>query len=799
MRSMTRHGAFTGGVLSPNLGCPYILSLADIGSRRLSGSRGGADFFAVFAAGPETAATLSRQFFDDSLFLQPCCRAAAVAPIRLRLADDLEEITQWNKLAAFSQIHQWRTLIPNELHYNVFGEGTRYWQLPLMIDVKDREELLGRGERLRLFDLEWRPKGGVAQRNYHAVQVVGDFSRCRFYQLSDLHTARRNDEMLEELLQDSAGKDARSRFVNFNQHLRKAIHYVNNAAASGKLDFVLLTGDLVDFANHDWRADAPDDNNWINFLNIVTGRGRESEMPVGVEENGKPVIGNPGFQVAIFTSTGNHDWRLYPYSPKQQHKIFGLGKEEMRSYRYAYFDPAADPEDPRSKAAQALQHRLLKGINPEALSGTSKWAVQGARLPAFILDSALVRYLWYLPSVAVAASPLGAAKLALDLPLKTFWLLALGVPLAAVLSAVARYFLHKIIQKWVNLIVENPLDAGPRALHFYLRHINPYLDYVFSYGANYFVLMDTGADVNNGQVLDPRSLDKIKKMSLGDNIFGGSPDSLAFDARKSYYAWSQIVWLEAVLDSIRGQPEPDKRIIVALHAPPINLNLGKKVTRAEIFEKNHRTKRAHAWVSAADHVLTYGTINDYLSQFFYLCLGLKEYECRRTRSWGWWSNLIYRCRNWCSRHGLPPDPHRQRKELDDRARGLPGGAGALPVDLVLSGHTHRLMEFRLWLDTSREILIYSDFYSERHAAVAADMRPDWWRANRPVIVQTPAIGPNSATDVGAPYFRRVVIEDGCIADFSVRSWQTAERPVALTSGDILAPVEEALATASQGG
>ena len=127
-----------------------------------------------------------------------------------------------------------------------------------------------------------------------------------------------------------------------------------------------------------------------------------------------------------------------------------------------------------------------------------------------------------------------------------------------------------ITRKTVDLFVDNPLHAEARALHYYFRYINPYLDYAFRYGEHYFLVMDTGSDVFIGKLLDNEKVKYLKRMSLEDNILGGSPDSRAFDSEQVYYNWSQIVWLEKALAAIPNNPEGKNRAFIFLHAPPIN-------------------------------------------------------------------------------------------------------------------------------------------------------------------------------------------------------------------------------------
>lgn len=164
-----------------------------------------------------------------------------------------------------------------------------------------------------------------------------------------------------------------------------------------------------------------------------------------------------------------------------------------------------------------------------------------------------------------------------------------------------------------------------------------------------------------------------------------------------------------------------------MHAPPINLEEEKDFKWNRLWE---RDREGVKWIAKDEYNLTYGSINHYLSQFFYLCMGFRE------------SELV--------------------KETEQPNLGK--------VDLVFSGHAHRNIEFRIdkeWVenDNKHEVRIYSDVYSQLMDAAAPDR---WWEEHRPVIVQTAACGLQGKTADDPPYFRKVTIDaKGHIAEFGV--------------------------------
>jgi hypothetical protein len=240
--------------------------------------------------------------------------------------------------------------------------------------------------------------------------------------------------------------------------------------------------------------------------------------------------------------------------------------------------------------------------------------------------------------------------------------------------------------------------------------------------------MDTGADIFIGQFLDGKQIKHIKKMSIRDNILGGSPDTRAFDDEQIYYNWEQIVWLERVMAFVSKNQNDSSKMFVFLHSPPINSPDDKKFDekKDELIEsKRNKPDFEHAWISKGECYLTFGTINHYLSQFFYLCSGYRESEL------------------------VKPDVDRNLK----------------PVDIVFSGHAHRNIEFRIEKDNNHNIRIYLDRYSENYDY----KKPyEWWGKGSPVMVQTASCSIAGRNDKHPPYYRKVVLDaDKGITGFKV--------------------------------
>lgn len=703
-------------ILSPNLGCPRIISLEEI--------KKGSEFLTLIIAGQYGEfVSPTKEEFEGVFKLIPSYNGEGYDEEIDLIIDGFEEITGWNQLHNFAGAGDTMTLISSELHYEVFDEETRYWK----IDTKLQEgiefsRLLRKQNRFllpTLYDLLLiDPDNNQRKVNFHAVQLVENIKKdFQFIHLTDLHLAKRNDEILDEVLKVEHKRDRKeieSTYINFNHNFRRFIKRANELANKGELDFVLISGDIVDFAFHGWEdQENTSENNWKTFINMTTGRGDEDSEQFFYREKGTEGCnckGNPGLKVAIFTSTGNHDWRLHPYDPKlgSYHKEFGLEKEELKYYEYKSFDSTEYPEDKRTKLAEEVKSKVFNKFNLDAF--TNKWQI---KIAAFLSGKTAQ---WLPPIIGLGSG--GASLGGTDLHWITSALISGGVWL--VLWGVKKYLEHKISQI-VDLIIDNPLHAEVEALHYYFKHINPYFDYAFQYGNHHFIMMDTGCDVFIGQLLDGKEISHIKRMSIEDNIIGMSPDSRAFDSEQAYYNWSQIVWLEKVIEAAQNQDNKEGNIFICFHSPSINPD--HKVEWASLWERNRKEQK---WISKKECNLTYGSINHYLSQFLYLCVGQREGDLLKERR-------IF----------------------------------ARSVNLVLSGHAHRNIEFRIRLDEENNILIYSDVYSQMLLS-SQDKNKNWWKKYGSIHVQTAACGLSGRSDNNPPYFRRIrVNEKGEIESFQV--------------------------------
>jgi hypothetical protein len=193
---------------------------------------------------------------------------------------------------------------------------------------------------------------------------------------------------------------------------------------------------------------------------------------------------------------------------------------------------------------------------------------------------------------------------------------------------------------------------------------------------------------------------------------------LGFYPPNENYPYSQITWIERILASIQREHQQDAgtrrkcRVFVGLHAPPANLSDRDRYRADEQLKNGQPVLMQRGFLGRFD--IRYGTINHYLSEFYYLCLGYREGQ-------------------------TPPVT----------------GPG---VDAVFAGHAHWSIEFKLQKPARAAAMWKPDVLYGRfsEAVVKRSDPPDhWWG---PLFLQTGACGPPSKSDPHPPNFRYVTID-----------------------------------------
>jgi hypothetical protein len=673
-------------ILNPNLGCPIILSLEDLQSEGFE--------VMIAASGKLPPNRLS-------VAAQPSYAGEGVE-FSLDL-EDPREVTHETLPQKFERVEETRRLISTTLHAHIFKGRARFWLFharPRPYPGKDLYRKKGSAPLSTLYDLhlleEGTDRGGV----FHALCLRPRRGGLNFIHLTDLHIALRNDlyeDNLRENITPLPHQDpSQTRFNNFNQNLRRFIAHANSLAERGELDLVLLPGDLVDFLSHGFQAKEDYGNNNLRlFREVILGAGREKDRD-------RP---NAGLKVPLFTSTGNHDWRFFPYDPAVHSQVFGVNKEVAKQFDLFW----ADEQEEITRAMESTYARLVKEGTPISnhtwmgrlinlgLQRLQKWQVQ------VLTPLTASAFTGILPKIPWIGRPLHDLLGHYDPLLTSAFVLLLVPAVGGILTGLIKRYIRGAV---TNLLA---IEAGCGALKDYFLTLNPFFNYAFRVEDHYFLVLDTGHDCLRAQYLWDDGDKKLGPLSIRDNMIGGSPDSMAFYDVNEYYPYSQIGWIERVLalvqEETQGKERPS-RILMVLHAPPGNLSR----EQARKAQKEAGDRREGILLREGEYDIRFGTINHFLSHFYHLCLGKRESK-----------------------------PEEKRYPV---------------VDMVLAGHAHWKLEFRLAWDERKDgpVVYFGDFTAN----------PDFFREDfekfRPFLLQTPACGPREEFSPDPPYFRYLEID-----------------------------------------
>jgi len=299
-------------ILSPGLGCPRILSINDNHDNHEF------SFTVVLAAKGPLA--------NFSFLLRPSPANGVSTLVDIKLsAGPLKKIAYEPGRLPTSIEDTWES-ISRELFENVLEPGTTVYKVNLTFyycNIEKNLRHVNGKARPTLYDLHmYSPRHCI--KRHGLCLTTSTQKKADFIHLTDLHLARRN-EIIKDEISNLTGHTWR--LNQFNDNVREFVHRANEMADNGELDFVLMGGDLVDFVNHGVSDEIDeDDNNWDLFIDILTGR----------DHQGKDVA--HGIKVPVFTTTGNHDWRLHPYDLAINYKPFGLGKSEAKEFKFDYYN-----------------------------------------------------------------------------------------------------------------------------------------------------------------------------------------------------------------------------------------------------------------------------------------------------------------------------------------------------------------------------------------------------------------------------------------------------------------------------
>ena len=367
-------------IIKPNLGQPLLVNLRDY-----KGDNGKfiktVDFGVYVIAIPEHSTQEILESFYLNIYIQPILKDKGKFEERrgeryLLQILEIEEIKRVDLreqgFLSEDNCIAWDVYDSLSRVGNIFGDKKKIYKILFQIkNIKSLERLLKEtGRQFLLFDIIHDvPNRIIDKINYHSIALYDkDWSNFNFIHATDFHIARRNDFIsqfiknkqrkridrsngqnkkhakdeitnisrdyeFKEGIQEERLADLRHGKFNFNYHLRKLIEYMNDHVKENQLDFVLMTGDLIDYIDIA-RGNYQYKNNFHVFHDILLGLNRGLDKPPYLGNN-EEYINKKEIMVPIFMIVGNHDYRKAHYSVRVGNipKIFGMTKKDLRRYK----------------------------------------------------------------------------------------------------------------------------------------------------------------------------------------------------------------------------------------------------------------------------------------------------------------------------------------------------------------------------------------------------------------------------------------------------------------------------------
>jgi predicted MPP superfamily phosphohydrolase len=366
-------------IIKPNLGQPILLNLRDYKDSNDKLIKN-IVFDAIILTLPQMEVERILEYFHLNLYIQPILkcegefqnRRGELIPLQVIEIEHLKKLNQKNGL-----ILEEKNCIISDIHENLlkledtFGKRNFLYEIKVQIQYPSKVEDLIKnyGNEFILFDIVHDvPNQMENKTNYHSIAIFDkSWEDFKFIHVTDLHIARRNDFILNFVQEKvksklrrvnhrekKAGKidksvltreyDFREGFqeekfeklriskFNFNYHLRKFIEFANKKAGENQLDFILMTGDLVDYTNIA-RGNYQYKNNYFVILDILLGLNKGLDKPPYLGDNPE-FVNKCEILVPIFTTVGNHDYRREHYGIRfgEVRKIFGMTQNDINGY-----------------------------------------------------------------------------------------------------------------------------------------------------------------------------------------------------------------------------------------------------------------------------------------------------------------------------------------------------------------------------------------------------------------------------------------------------------------------------------
>jgi predicted MPP superfamily phosphohydrolase len=280
------------------------------------------------------------------------------------------------------------------LKHEIFGNLNKYYSATINFSLTDEVIEFLKSFNFVMFDiLQLNPNKGE-RINYHSIVISkNDWTNFKFLHVTDLHLAERNDRIYEivkkwqklvrksdvsEIVAQSVKalsffqrmlmkkpeekaettKPLRKRYINPNNNFKNFIKHANNSVSHNDLDFVVLTGDIIDFSilskiNKEKRRTLDFDyefSNWRIFKEILLNHPQKMR---------RGMVSGAELLCPIFTIPGNHDFRPYHYDLRwgNLYKKIGLNGSEAIALNKELM---ANPISSITKSFRALKAYLIE-------------------------------------------------------------------------------------------------------------------------------------------------------------------------------------------------------------------------------------------------------------------------------------------------------------------------------------------------------------------------------------------------------------------------------------------------------
>lgn len=296
------------------------------------------------------------------------------------------------------EFNSYQTPVEYYKKQEILGNLTHFFTIHIKFSINDTVIDYLNLYNFIMFDLIQKLDSKEIRINHHSMVISkSDWDTFSFIHATDLHIAERNDSIyeivknwlktLEKKRSEGQKKEnflskvtgffqkipeklheaqqslvpLKKRFVNPNNNLRSFIKLVNREVINNKIEFVVLTGDLIDFAilstisknSRKSSAFSYNTSNWKIFKNIILNQNTPEK---------RGILKGEELLCPIFTIPGNHDYRPNHYDLRWGglYKKIGLNANEALALNDKYL---ANPITAITKSFRALKGYICE-INP---------------------------------------------------------------------------------------------------------------------------------------------------------------------------------------------------------------------------------------------------------------------------------------------------------------------------------------------------------------------------------------------------------------------------------------------------